>query len=259
MKKKKVAILCMMIMVALTVLAACGREESNADEDNVLAGEPLPSAGESEPSGEEEADKESEPSGTEEAAKESEISEEDSFQSVLRGDKDFTCTDLADKRLNIEEIGQAVTDDDSVTVSAEKFTVIDLDDDGEKEMVLWLQINNISDYGFEVLHAQGGEIYGYTLSYREFMNLKTDGTFTFSGGAADLGIGKMIFSGMEYNIDKQVYSSSEYDAENELIVQYFTDGVSCSADEFDEAMDSQEQKADVKWYDLSEENIGIVF
>ncbi len=292
MKKKKTAMLCVMIMAAVVSLTACSQTDSSAGEAEMLTGEPLLPAEESESSEVTETVGESASSGMTEAAKESEISgtektdapsvgnsvqssagslgtEEDkangsaagenSFQSVLRGENSFICTDLAGKSINIEEIGWAVTDDDSVTVSAEKFAVIDLDDDGEEEIVLWLQINKISDYGFEVLHVQDGEIYGYTLSYREFMNLKTDGTFMFSGGAADSGIGKMVFSGVEYSINKQVYSSSEYDAENELTVQYFANEGSCSADEFDEAMDSQEQKADVKWYDLSEENIDTAF
>ena len=122
------------------------------------------------------------------------------YKSILLGTSNFICTDLGNKSLNISEIGQAVTDDDSITVNATKFAVTDLDGDGEEEVVLWLQINGVSDYGFEILHEQNGEIYGYTLQYRAFMDLKTDGTFLFSGGAADSGIGKMSFSETGYII-----------------------------------------------------------
>ena len=184
--------------------------------------------------------------------------EENAYKSILLGKSNFICTNLANESLNISEIGQAVTDDDSVTVSATKFTVMDIDGDGEDEAVLWLQINNISDYGFEILHYQNGEIYGYTLQYRAFMNLKTDGTFLFSGGAADSGIGKMTFSETGYSVNTQVYSQSGYDTNNELNVQYFINDESCSEDEFNDILSGQEQKSDVEWHDLSENNINAI-
>lgn len=185
--------------------------------------------------------------------------EENNYKSVLLGEKDFNCIALENKSLNISEIGQAVTDDDSVTISVTKFAIIDIDGDGETETVLWIQINGVSDYGFEVLRYQNGEIYGYTLQYREFMNLKTDGTFTFSNGAADFGIGKMTFSSTEYSINNLAYSQSEYDSNNNLTVQYFVNNESCSEDEFNNIINGQEQKIDVKWYDLSDDNINVVF
>jgi hypothetical protein len=180
------------------------------------------------------------------------------YKSILLGKSNFICTDLANKSLNISEIGRAVTDDDSVTVSAAKFAIIDMDGDGKVEIVLWLQINGISDYGFEILHYQNGEIYGYTLQYRAFMNLKTDGTFLFSDGAADSGIGKMIFSETGYSVSAQAYSQSGYDSNNELTVQYFVNDESCSEDEFNDVINGQEQKADVEWYDLSENNVNTI-
>ncbi len=184
--------------------------------------------------------------------------EENNYKSVLLGKSNFICPPLSSTGLNISEIRRAVTADDSVTVSAVKFAVLDLDGDGEEEVVLWLQINGISDYGFEILHERDGEIYGDTLPYREFMDLKTDGTFLFSGGAADSGIGKMSFSEIGYRVNSQAYSQSGYDSNNELTVQYFVNDESCSEDEFKEVINGQEQKADVEWYDLSEDNINAV-
>ncbi len=184
--------------------------------------------------------------------------EDNNYKSILLGKSNFICADLANKSLNISEIGQAVTDDDSVAVSATKFAMIDIDGDGEDETILWLQINGISNYGFEILHYQNGEILGYTLQYRAFMNLKTDGTFLFSSGAADSGIGKINFSETGYHINSQAYSQSGFDSNNELIVQYFVNNESCSEDEFNDVINGQEQKADVEWYDLSENNINAV-
>lgn len=90
------------------------------------------------------------------------------------------------------------------------------------------------------------------------MNLKTDGTFLFSSGAADSGIGKMTFSETGYSVNTQAYSQSGYDTNNELNVQYFINDESCSEDEFNDILSGQEQKADVEWYDLSENNINAI-
>lgn len=185
-------------------------------------------------------------------------SEESTYKSILLGKSDFTCTDLGNERLNISGIGRAVTDDDSITVSATRFSSVDVDGDGEDEVVLWLQINNVSDYGFEILHNINGEIYGYTLQYRTFMNLKKDGTFLFSGGAADSGIGKLSFSETGYRVNTQAYSQSGYDSNNELTVQYFINDESCSEDEFNGTLGEQDQKPDVEWVDMSENNINAI-
>lgn len=162
------------------------------------------------------------------------LSMEESYMSILLADGMFISTDLQ-KKLNLAAIKEVVTDDDSVSVAASKFAIVDLDGDGEAEIVLWLQINGISDYGFEILQYREGAVYGYTLPYRAFMDLKTDGTFLFSGGSADSGVGKLEFSENGYMVDQLHESDS------------------------DNAMRQQEEKSDVKWYDLSVDGVNTAF
>ena len=128
-----------------------------------------------------------------EGDEQSPLSAEDNYKAVLLNNGDFISTDMQNKKMNLTNIKEVVTDDESVTVAATKFAVMDLDNDGQNEIILWIQINSISDYGFEILRYQEGAVYGYTLQYREFMDLKTDGTFIFSDGAADSGKGKLSF------------------------------------------------------------------
>ena len=180
------------------------------------------------------------------------------YKSLLLGKNKFICTNLANKRLTISDIKQAITDDDNITVSIAKFAIIDIDGDGEEEIVLLLKINGISDYGYEILHHHNGEIYGYTLPYRAVMKLKTDGTFLFSGGSSDYGIGKMNFSKTEYNINSQASSKSGYDSNNKLTMQYFVNNKSCTKDKFDDMIYAQEKKSDVKWYKFSKNNINSI-
>lgn len=186
-------------------------------------------------------------------------SPEESYKEILLNNGKFICTDLQNRELSVEQINEAVTDDDSITVAVSKFAAADLSGDGENELVLWIQINGVSDYGFEILRYQEDAVYGYTLPYRAFMEPKTDGTFIFSGGAADSGIGKLRFSEDGYTIDKLCYSESEYDSNNKLKVQYFIDGETCSEEEFTDAMRRQEEKQDVRWYDLTEDDVKLAF
>jgi len=187
------------------------------------------------------------------------FSVEESYRAILLGDGAFISADLQNRELSLANIGEAVTDDDSVRVKASQFAIVDLNGDGENEIVLWIKINDNLDYGFEILYGRDKEIYGYTLSYREFMDLKADGTFLYSGGAYDTGIGRLQLSGNGYTIEELCRSTSQYDSDNVLTVQYFENGEPCSEEEFDNALLRQEEKTDVAWYELTEENVGLAF
>lgn len=127
---------------------------------------------------------------------------EKSFQAVLLGDEDFVCAETwsQNKRVNVKNFTELFLDDadeeedGSMTAAADRFAVLDLDGDGEEEVILWIVVNDALDYGFEILRYQEGTVCGYTLGYREFMQLKSDGTFIYSGGYADWGIAKLRFS-----------------------------------------------------------------
>ncbi len=181
------------------------------------------------------------------------------FKAILLEDGNFVSTDLDGQNLSIEDMWRVVTTDDSIAVNAVNFAVIDLDSDGQSEVVLGIQAGGDPYYGFEVLQYRDEAVYGYTLPYRAFMNVKTDGTFHFSSGAADSGAGRLFLSETGYTIKEQVCSQSEYNSDNELTVQYYIDEMSCSEEEFHNAMDQQDQKMDIKWYDFSTEAITTAF
>lgn len=152
---------------------------------------------------------------------------EERYKAILLENGEFVNIDIMDhkRKLNLQNIGEAVTDDDSIKVEATQFTMVDLDGNGEDEIVLWLQVNGISDYGFEILYYHDQEVYGFTLTYRQFLDLKTDGTFLASGGAADTRVCKLQLSANGYQIEEV------FDSEH------------------------QDQKTDVEWYDLTEDNV----
>lgn len=189
------------------------------------------------------------------AAQPSEGTPGNKFYAVLTGSKPFYSTDTS-QNLTINELGRAVSSDSGVTVKVLKFTCADLDGDGAPEAILWLQVNENDAYGFEVLRRQqNGQIDGYTLPYRSFMDLKTDGTFSFSSGAADSGFGSISFSDKAYTINETTYSQSAYDSNNELTISYFVNGQTASEAEYLAAVEKQNGKESVLWYDFTTENI----
>ncbi len=192
---------------------------------------------------------------------------EKSFQAALLGDEDFVCAETwsQNKRVNVKNFTELFLDDadeeedGSMTAAADRFAVLDLDGDGEEEVILWIVVNDALDYGFEILRYQEGTVCGYTLGYREFMQLKSDGTFIYSGGYADWGIAKLRFSEDACLTDGRYCVESYYNSERNLEIQYLADGEPYSAAEFDEDVRRQDAKSDAVWYELTEENIENVF
>lgn len=80
-----------------------------------------------------------------------------------------------------------------------KFAYLDMDEDGENEIVLEM------DYGFdgafEVLKEIDGTVYGYNFGYRSINPLYEDGTMMGSSGAADNEIYRLQFSTTGYTED----------------------------------------------------------
>lgn len=173
---------------------------------------------------------------------------------ALQGSESFYSTDM-NQSLTMNELSRVISDDSGITVKVLKFTSADLDGDGAPEAVLWLQVNGNETYGFEILRQQGGQVYGYTLPYRSFMGLKQDGTFSFSGSAADSGYGSISFSEKAYTINETTYSQSAYDSNNELTVSYFVNGQAASEPEYLAAVEKQNRKESILWSDFTDENI----
>ena len=177
-----------------------------------------------------------------------------SYQSVLQNKTEFFSTD-AKKNLYVDQLNQAVSDDSSVTVKVIKFAIVDLEKDGTSEVILWLDVNNNDSYGFEILRYQDGTIYGYTIWYRTFMDLKADGTFSFSSGAAGNGFGTVKFTENGYTMDKISYSESSYDSNNNQIISYFVNQESANEDDFLSAIKKQSEKTGATWYEFINDNI----
>lgn len=183
----------------------------------------------------------------------------EAYNAVLKGDADFLVSHTGEI-LNIGQIREAITTDTSITIEAKFFSVIDLDSDGTLEVILNLYINDDNYYGVMVLHYQDGIIYGYVFSQREFSEPKTDGTFYYSSGAGDNGIGKIAFDKDEESIERIAFEETVYDPETEsgLKMAYFINYEEATSEEFDAVIDEQLAKPEVKYYEFTVENIDMI-
>lgn len=180
------------------------------------------------------------------------------YLSVLQNKSKFYSSDTKEE-LDITQLNQAVSSDSSVTAEVKKFAVVDLDKDNVPEVILSLAVNNDDYFGFEVLRYQDGVVNGYTLWYRSFMELKEDGTFSFSGGASDYGFGTIKFTEDGYTIDKITYCESGADTSNNETISYYVNGESATQEEFQSAISKQDEKPGVTWYDFTDDSIKTLF
>ena len=100
--------------------------------------------------------------------------------SVLSGERTFF-DHGSEKNVTLEEYCLDFEEGSGVTVEITKYTSVDLDQDEVPEIILWILVNQYSDYGTLVLRFQDNQVEGYTFWYRQLFELKQDGTFSTSG------------------------------------------------------------------------------
>ena len=134
-------------------------------------------------------------------------------------------------------------------VEAGRLAVIDLDRDGVNEMVIWPEGEYeylYSVVGYLILHRQGDEIYGYNPVYRAFGNLKSDGTFDWSGSAFNWGIGSALFTENSFEVKNITWC----EIHSETDERYFVDGAKATREEFEAATGwgPQNRKPEAAWF-----------
>ena len=146
------------------------------------------------------------------------------------------------------------------------FAVADLDGDGVPEISVEIVFNDAVK-SYLLLHYRDGMVYGHSASYRGHMDLKTDGTFSWSSGAFDNGTGRCDFTGRTYTVgDRMIYKSwtieeitycqsGGYDEDGNLIKTFYVDRQPVSVEKYIEAEKLERAKPNAPWYALTEENI----
>lgn len=176
------------------------------------------------------------------------------YQEVLRGNRDFE--DSANGgSLKITGAKEMFTQDANAAMSPGQFTLVDLDGDGEPETVVAMMGSDNSPVGNLVLHCQENTVYGYVFFYREMSEIKADGSFLGSGGAANVSLCRLSFDRREYRLDEFTYSRSSYDSGNNLIMTYVVNSGESTQEEYETAYSQWEELPGVEWYDFTETDI----
>ena len=192
------------------------------------------------------------------ATSNSDTNTESIFKAVLLGDAQFVYANSENtKTMNITDVPSIFDPDDSY-MKIWDFSVVDLDGDGYYEVILFVEGVAGDTGGKIILHQIGNDIYGYVSDNRTLVDLKTDGTFSYSDptGVIEGGIGTVTdFSERGYTLDKISYGSGTYEGWNTFVV----DHQPATEKEYFDAAAIQNEKPDAEWYDFTDENINAVF
>lgn len=125
------------------------------------------------------------------------------FAEILIGDNAFGVffSHSYQRELSLSGYLSTFAEEIGVNPAITKYAVLDMDDDAVPELLLWLTINEYTDYGTIVLTFRNGQVEEYTFSYRQLFELKEDGSFSCSGGASGSGNAKLEFTedGWQYH------------------------------------------------------------
>ena len=140
-------------------------------------------------------------------------------------------------------------------VEADSFYLVDLDHDGTPELILAVPIG--ADTFRLILRYEDSIVYSFSFPGRAFNDLRKDGNFWASGGAAESGICSITFSKEQCTVDKFTYCTIPDLAVGE--VTFFVDHKEASEAEHDLAIDEWKELPYADWYECADENIDALF
>ncbi len=124
------------------------------------------------------------------------------------------------------------------------YALIDLNHDGNLELVVD-SIIGAADFSL-IFISYDDDIYCHQLSEKQFSQLKTDGSFSVSGGAGEWGVYQMEFENENYTLSSICTVSTDTDDDEKLHLYEMYNG-EITADEFNEFMELHKLKESVVW------------
>lgn len=178
----------------------------------------------------------------------------EAFKIVLQNEGDFFSTDDNKKILLNDYLKECLPGEQ---LELTHFTIIDMDVDNIPEAVLELSVDGYPEY-YEILYYSNEQVYGYSFVNRGLEQLKTDGTFWASNGAADNECDKLKFQNSAYETIILAYSESNQNS-NGMTITYYINNQPVTKETFDSFTQKQDAKDDVVWYELTQTTISNVF
>ncbi|ABX41763.1 hypothetical protein [Lachnoclostridium phytofermentans] len=177
----------------------------------------------------------------------------EAYKAVLQNKTEFFSTDN-NKKLCLNDFLTNKENYDTI-FNVTHFTVLDMEDG--KVVVLELSVGDQPEF-YEILHYANDTVYGYLIVYRGLEQLKADGTFLYSSGAADNGIGKLKFESDTLETDILGYSKSNQ-SDDKLVILYSIHNQPVTKELFDAFVNEQLEKKDVIWHEFSQKNMEEIF
>ena len=168
------------------------------------------------------------------------------MEEVLSGERTFRRMYGDGGEFTIHELRSFFYGDPSevqITITAGKFAILDLDGDGQNELVV-LPESLYDIVGYLILRQQGDEIAAFAPGRRSIGDLKSDGTFHWSSSAFNNGTGRARFDGGGFAVEKIHW----FEMNNEQDALHFVTGVQATPEEFDAAQETQDAKPEPVWY-----------
>lgn len=137
----------------------------------------------------------------------------------------------------ISDYAKEIISDGNINVSYAILNM-DVDSQNDKEMVVLLESSGDGKY-LILNYEDDGLVYGFKKEYREMLNLKTDGTYKISGGAADTKIIKSTFN------RNQIFDNIVAGIENGKYT--FNNNSLNSKEDFEKCMEEFDSKEAVKF------------
>ncbi len=165
------------------------------------------------------------------------VKESDTAKYELTGilDNKISFTDESGKSVYLKNYRSEKYPD--LQITPEKYAIIDLDNDGTNELVLYAS----PDFGlYLVFHEYNGVIYSFEFVERAMIDLKQDGSFIQSSGAEINSYSVLKFDKNTYKIIEEAYCDDDSQT-------YRIDGKECSLNDINNYITSFNNKTSVEW------------
>lgn len=178
-----------------------------------------------------------------------------SLDQILEGEAEFLfVSDGTAEPKTMEDVPALFDPDNAYDTKIWDFAALDLDGDGQNEVIL--SVSGVAgDMGGKlILHQIEDQIYGYQTDSRTLTSLKADGTGSYSDptGTAEIGICTVSsFTTTGYTLKKISYGIGTYQGLTEFVVNEQP----ATESEYLSAIEQQEKKTDAVWHEFTSENI----
>ena len=182
--------------------------------------------------------------GTKPADESEKVPEDSIYKAILYGDTEFYCYDSGTlQTVTINDVPALFNSDPYSRIY--EYAVVDLDRDGNDEVVLNI-IATAGDAGGKlILHQIDDKVYGYKTDYKRLQSLKKDGTYEFQGWSLTWDGFAQIAGFDEYKFTEDVftYESGSYEGADTYVVDHVTSTEGAFAD----AKSAQFMKTNTVW------------